>query len=162
MINLLSIAQYKGIIIAIAVAIILTILLLFLAKKLAENQITYEKKNSLLTPLEKRYYEEFCSIFGDNYLVLPQINLATVINKTSPGYRTELFRNIDFGVFDKDFHPLVLIEINDPSHLRPDREERDANVKTICKKAKIPLVTFWTKDGIDRNEFIKAFKKAGL
>ena len=59
-------------------------------------------------------------------MVLPQVNLASVIDKKGDSnFRNELFRNIDFGVFNKDFKPLVLIEINDNTHFRKDRIERD-------------------------------------
>ena len=60
-------------------------------------------------------------------------------------YRNELYRNIDFGVFDKkDFTIKVLIELNDESHYRKDRKARDYKVKEICDKANIPLIKFWT------------------
>ncbi len=160
--NLLSIQDYIPLTIVLAICILLTIIILLVASKLSQKKVTYEKKGCLLTEIEKRYYGEFCEIFNGRYIVLPQINLASVINKTSQGFRSELFRNVDFGVFDQNFKPICLIEINDPSHLRPDRESRDESVKKICKKAKIPLIVFWTKDGINRAEFIKAFKKIGL
>lgn len=58
-------------------------------------------------------------------------------------YRLELFRVIDFGIFDQEYKLCVLVEINDPSHETPERE-RDKKVVEICKEAGIPLVTFWT------------------
>ena len=143
---------------AFAVAMIIALVVLhFIFKRRAAPR--YSAKDSLLTSTERKYYDLFVSFFGEDYLVLPQINLATVIDKEGGGYRSELFRNVDFGIFDFNFRPLVLIEINDGTHLRPDRARRDEKVNLICKKAHIPLVTFWTKDGIDRQEIYKALKK---
>ena len=157
--NLLASNGFVNFIVIAVVALLITAIIVLSVKHFSTKQVTYEKKATLLTPTEKRYYSEFCSILGNSYVVLPQINLASVINKTSPGYRTELFRNVDFGIFDRDLRPLILIEINDATHLREDRAERDESVRKICKKARIPLITFWTKDGIDRDEIIHTLRR---
>ena len=87
----------------------------------------------------------FLLLRDDSYILQPQINLASIINKESNSrYQNELFRNIDFGIFDKNYKLIVLIEINDRSHLDPKRRERDDKVHRICKNANIPLITFWT------------------
>ncbi len=151
--------EYLPLIVTVGIALLITVAIVLGAKLLSHSRVRYSKKDCLLTELEKRYYQEFTEILGSRYIVLPQINLATVINKETAGFRTELFRNIDFGVFDKNLKPLLLIEINDPSHNREDRIERDESVRKICKKARLPLITFWTKDGINRQMFINEFRK---
>ncbi|MBE6916660.1 MAG: DUF2726 domain-containing protein [Ruminococcaceae bacterium] len=76
---------------------------------------------------------------------------ASIIDKESQSkYRNELFRNIDFGIFDSNYSLKLLIEINDESHMRADRSARDSKVKTICDEAGIPLIVFWTKYGINK------------
>ena len=60
-------------------------------------------------------------------------------------YVNELFRIIDFGVFDKEDNIILLIEINDSSHRLYHRRKRDEKVKEICAEAEIPLLTFWTE-----------------
>ena len=141
-------------VLAITAAIIITFKLL--SKK---REARYKLKESLMTPTEFEYYFVLEQYFGGDYRVLPQINLASVIDKVGEGFRTELFRNVDFGIFDDAFRPILLIEINDGTHNRKDRIERDEKVNLIAKKARIPLVTFWTKDGIDREEIYRAIKK---
>ena len=126
---------------------IITALLLiarFLYKK--SKEADYFVKQRLLTQTELEYYEVIRSLISSQYVILPQINLASVIDKKGgSNFRSELFRNIDFGVFDGDLRPIFLIEINDNTHFRRDRKERDKKVNKICKKAGIPLVTFWEK-----------------
>ncbi|MBR4419849.1 MAG: DUF2726 domain-containing protein [Clostridia bacterium] len=135
------------IIIVILVSFLVAVILGLLIKK--AKQPRYYVKECLLTPTELEYLQVIRALLGNDYLVLPQVNLASVIDKKGDSnFRNELFRNIDFGVFNKDFKPLVLIEINDNTHFRKDRIERDKKVASICKKAGIPLVTFWVKDGI--------------
>ena len=52
-------------------------------------------------------------------------------------------------MFDKEFNIIFLIEINDESHNKRYRIARDYKVKDICADAEIPLITLWTKYGVD-------------
>lgn len=61
------------------------------------------------------------------------------LHKENTKYRTELFRNIDFGIFNKDFELLLLIELNDKSHIQRNRKIRDRKAKNILKECNIPL-----------------------
>lgn len=111
----------------------------------------YSAKNHLMTDCEKKFFVTINNILQGKYILQPQINLASVIEKESfEKYRNELFRNIDFGVFDKSYKLLLLIEINDQTHQEKKRQERDRKVKTICQKAGIPLIVFWTKFGCNQ------------
>lgn len=146
--------------IAIGAAVIVAVTIFIIVKVLSKKKTPdYHLKDALLTQTEIAYYNIINAYFGEDYLVLPQINLASVIEKQGGGFQTELFRNADFGIFDFDFRPILLIEINDNTHLRRDRQERDQKVGVICKKAHIPLITFWVKDGIDREAIYKTIKK---
>lgn len=85
-----------------------------------------------------------------NYVLRPQICLASIIEKVDQNtYVNELFRIIDFGVFDQYNNILLLIEINDRTHNSLNRKIRDQKVLAICKEAEIPLLTFWTADGLN-------------
>lgn len=116
------------------------------------NNIFYDYKNNifnnkyikkqLMTKTEINFYH-ILQYFNKDYIVQPQINLATVINKNDNNYN-ELFKNIDYGIFDKNYKLLLLIELNDGSHLRKERKIRDKKVKKICKECNIPLLTFYT------------------
>jgi hypothetical protein len=115
-----------------------------------QPRVEYTPKKSIMTNCEKAYYKAIKEIIGSEYILQPQINLASVIEKTSnERYQNELFRNVDFGVFDHDFRLIVLIEINDQTHIQMDRKIRDAKVHSICEEAGIPLVTFWTQYGVN-------------
>lgn len=112
-----------------------------------EQPKKYESK-SLLTKNEMYFYNVISENFKD-YLIQPQINLATIIEKHKDyptQYQNELFRNIDIGIFDKHtMQCLLLIEINDKTHNQRNRIKRDIKVKQICEDAGINLITFHTK-----------------
>lgn len=112
-----------------------------------EQPKKYESK-SLLTKNEMYFYNVISENFKE-YLIQPQVNLATIIEKHKDyptQYQNELFRNIDIGIFDKKtMQCLLLIEINDKTHNQRNRIKRDIKVKQICEDAGINLITFHTK-----------------
>ena len=91
---------------------------------------TYQQKESLITNYEKYFYDILEENFGNNYKIQTQVNLASIIKKNDNSkYSNELFRNIDFGIFEKaTLKPLLLIEINDSTHKKSDRYQRDLKV----------------------------------
>lgn len=120
----------------------------------------YKVKTCLMTATEINYYNCLRSILPSQFIVQPQVNLATVLEKDAGSYyQNELYRNIDFCIFDNYYRPLLLIEINDETHRQPKRIERDKKVAEICASAGLPLIRFWTKYGIDSNYISKKMRE---
>lgn len=117
------------------------------SKKQKDINKSYEKK-SLMTDYEKYFYDILQRNFESIYFIMPQVNLASVVSKIKSfpnQYQNELFRNIDFGIFDKNsMNLLLLIEINDSTHNQSKRKYRDNKVREICRLANIKLITFYT------------------
>ena len=115
------------------------------------NQRIYQQK-SLLTNSERCFYSKLIDL-EPQYKVIPQVNLSCIIEKTADTkYHTELFRNIDYGIFTSDLSKiLLLIELNDQSHNQAQRRKRDIKVREICKIANIPLITFYTNYPNEKN-----------
>lgn len=135
--------------------------LLFKKNKKDNKSNIYYVKKDYMTINEKSFYIKLKKIeeFG-NFRVIPQVNLASVISKRSEyRYNTELFRNIDFGLFDNEFNLLLLIELNDSSHKQASRHQRDLKVKEICDNAGIKLIFFYTNYPNEQNYIIERIKK---
>jgi hypothetical protein len=108
------------------------------------SERVYTKKR-LITSNEEVFLKNLISATKNQYIIQAQINLASIIEKTSnEKYQNELYRNVDFGIFDKNLFPLLLIELNDSSHKNFNRHQRDIKVRDICEKAGIPIVTFYS------------------
>ena len=124
----------------------------------------YERKRTMLTRPEYNFLLQLRQIEPNKYEVVPQVALTNVIDKkTNNSYRNELFRVCDYCFVDRDtFEPLLLVELNDRSHLRADRQQRDAKVAAICSDAKLPLLTFWLDGDLSYNTVRKAVLKAIL
>lgn len=108
--------------------------------------VTRYKQKKFMTESELDFFNKL-KFFETNYRVIPQINLASIVQKINNNrYNTDLFRNIDFAIFTKDYsHLLLLIELNDKTHEKNFRKRRDRKVRNICMRANINLITFYTK-----------------
>lgn len=104
----------------------------------------YEKK-PLMTIYERKMYNIIKKLENE-YTIIPQLNLAAIINKKNNNkYYSELFRNIDFAIFDKELENiLLLIEINDKTHNEYKRKDRDLKIKKKCNDTGIKLMPFYT------------------
>lgn len=109
-----------------------------------KEETIYELK-PIMTDYEKRFYNIFKDLEND-YIIVPQLNLASVIKKVNNNkYYSELFRNIDFAIFSKDYSRLLLlIEINDKTHQQSNRKDRDLKVQKICNDVNVKLIKFYT------------------
>lgn len=76
---------------------------------------------------------------GDKFIITPQVNLQSIIETDSYERNDELFRNIDFGIFDTEmYNPIMLIEVNGKQHENDLYwKKRDNSVKEILEKSNI-------------------------
>lgn len=106
------------------------------------------KIKRIMSSYEHMFYSVLVNNFSNDYIIVPQLNLASIVEKYkqfNKQYQNELYRNIDFGLIDKTtLFPVLLIEINDKSHNEYSRKQRDIKVKNICSNANIKLITFYT------------------
>ena len=110
-----------------------------------ETSIKIYKEKPIMTEPEKNFYYKLKNL-EPTYKVIPQVSLSSIIEKIeNKNYHTDLFRNIDYGIFTNDFSKvLLLIELNDQTHNQPERKKRDIKVHKICQNANIPIMTFYT------------------
>lgn len=133
---------------------------IFRIKSKVKYDAYYSVKPRYLSPNEHEYFTVLKNILKDKYLIFPQVPLSQIVEKHSASnYKTDLFRVIDFCIFDKSYYPLLCVEINDTSHLKKDRSKRDQKVGDILKSARIPLLTLWTYEGIDEQAIKKQLKQ---
>lgn len=138
----------------------------FILKLFGFKLIEEEQKEKLKIYERKEFMSDYELIFYNKikelepeYKIVPQVNLATIVKKTNKGYINELFKNIDFAIFDKDYkNVLLLIEVNDNTHNKNNRKDRDLKVKKICNDANLKLITFYTKYPNDKQYVINRIK----
>lgn len=123
----------------------------------APVKTTYFYKQRRFMSVSEMFFYNKIAVLNEYYNVIPQINLATIVKKyPNSRYISELFRNIDFAIFTKDYSRLLLlIELNDKTHNYGYRKMRDEKVYKICKSANINLINFKASDINDKDEVIK-------
>lgn len=119
------------------------------------------KIKPFMTQYEYSFYLKL-KVLETQYKIVPQLNLATVTNKINNNrYRNELFRNIDFAIFNNDYSKLLLlIEINDKTHYYKNRRKRDLKVEDISKQIGVPLMKFYTDKPNEQQYIINRINEA--
>lgn len=137
--------------IAIVAVVVVLISLLGNAKKTIKREenetLPYVKKPYLMTPAEREFFKVLHLAVQDKYYIVPQVQLSKIVQVSGAGkwqyqYKNRInLKSVDFVLFDKEyFTPEIVIELDDSSHLRPDRQERDTFVDAIMKKTEIKIV----------------------
>ncbi len=103
-----------------------------------KTEFKYKKKDSILTKPEMDFYREISSVLNDKYILLPQVHLSSILEHKIAGQNWKSALNhiqrksVDFVIFEKqNLEPKIVIEVDDSSHQREDRIERDGIVKEI-------------------------------
>ena len=96
----------------------------------------------------RQFSRKLNSLFGDRYYIFPQVHLSSFIDhkvKNGQYWKAALShinqKSVDFVLCDKQWRrPLLAIELDDRTHNRPDRVERDVIVEQILSQANMPLL----------------------
>lgn len=107
-------------------------------------------KANLFTPAEKKFFSALDKSVGNRFRIFAKVRIADAI--TIPDSLAAKFqgkraffkiaaKHFDFVLCDvKTFETLAAIELDDNSHSRRDRKERDVFVDYVCQFAKLPLI----------------------
>ena len=103
----------------------------------------YMLKTHYLNEFEMKYYTIIRKRLNYKYVIVPQVNLQTIIDTDSNKRNDELFRNVDFVIYyAKTFIPFLVIELNGKQHYNNEYTiERDKSIKNILNDVKLPLLT---------------------
>ena len=98
----------------------------------------YYKKQYLLTKSEHQFFDILQEILKDKYYVFPQVHLDALLEVKRSEEKQQTYRNkinrksVDFVICDRQYlKPLLAIELDDNSHYRWGRQERDQFVNKV-------------------------------
>ena len=113
----------------------------------APAPMPYFKRPSLVTKSELRFHKSLHKAVLDDFEIFAMVRIADLIRveKGSANGRKWLnkilSKHIDFVLCDpRSLEPVVCIELDDDSHNRPDRIERDKFVNDAFDAADLPLL----------------------
>src|SRR5664280_782820 len=159
------------------IVLVVLALLVLQSTKGSRNKGTSSEKSGDLPYVLKRYLMSRAerSFFGvleqvidsSKYYIFPQVslsNLVTVKNGTGSylAFHNKVDRkSVDFVLFDRNaISPVLAIELDDSSHDREDRQERDAFVDRVLAKAGLPLLHVRTQAAYDPKQLAVSISEA--
>jgi ssDNA-binding Zn-finger/Zn-ribbon topoisomerase 1 len=126
----------------------------------------YRVRDDFLSPAEALFYRVIKSMIGERLLICPKVSLAEIFfvsqGKNYQTYQNKIDRKrVDFLLCDpQTLKPLMAIELDDSSHNRPDRRERDAFVEKVFAAARLPLVRVPVQQSYNTRELASRFQSA--
>lgn len=113
--------------------------------------LPYRLRDDFLSPAELSFFRVLEGALAGQAKICPKVRLGDLFFVARPnenqGYRNKIDRkHVDFLICDPtSLKPLCGVELDDSSHARRDRQERDALVDQVFRAAGLPLVRFPAK-----------------
>ncbi|MBI2098498.1 MAG: DUF2726 domain-containing protein [Candidatus Wildermuthbacteria bacterium] len=112
-----------------------------------QSKYEYGRKEFFMSRAEHKCYDALVAAVGDKYYIFPQAHLPSIVENRVKGQswrgaRSHIDRkSVDYVLCDKEYiAPKLAIELDDRSHERPDRKERDEEVERVLQEAGLPLL----------------------
>lgn len=119
----------------------------------------YKRKDFLISRPEHEFFDILVGVVGSKYNIFTQVHLPTILEHKVVGQNWKgAFshingKSVDFVVCDKAYiKPLLAIELDDKSHEREDRIERDGIVEQMLEEAGMPLLRFGNNGSFNKEE----------
>ena len=131
------------------------------AKSKGSNKVNfniYHLRESLLTNNEREFYETLKKVVKDDLIIFSMVRLADLFSiDNGKAYQASLnrinSRHVDFLLCHNDtLKPVAAIELDDKSHERSDRIQRDVFVNQLFDSADLPLLRYPSKVRYSRDD----------
>lgn len=118
-------------------------------KKARLGMIPYERVENFLSPAEFNFMKHLDQIEKDRFHVFSKVRLADIVSVKSKKDTPSAFnriqsKHVDFLICDKlkNYEILAAIELDDSSHNRQNRKDRDQFLNTLFESINTPLIRF--------------------
>jgi len=131
-------------------------------KVFKNNSYSYNAKDLLMSRTEAEFFIKLEHAVNDRYYVFPQVHLSALLDHRVKGQEWKYAfshingKSVDYVLCDKaTLRPMYAIELDDYTHDRRDRIDRDSEVERIFEEARLPLVRFKNKN-VSEDDIIQA------
>ena len=113
-----------------------------------DEPLPYRLRDDFLSPAEISFYHVLRQVVGERVTVCAKVRLADVFfvarpNENAAARNRIQQKHVDFLLCEPGtMRPLAGIELDDASHARANRQERDALVEKAFEASGLPLVRF--------------------
>lgn len=153
----------------IIVALVVLVFLVIIAKFSGLKAPTGEfRKARFMSDAEIRFYKALSEAIGPKYRVFakPRLNdIVYAVDADRSRWQSRAnklrMKHVDFLLCDPTtLAPVCVIELDDSSHARPDRETRDGFVNNALKAAGVPIAHFPVRGTYSQSEISQKIAEA--
>lgn len=135
----------------VVMAIIIALILL-MRTWASPARLPYQARGHLVTKSELKFYKSLTKAVQDDWEIFAMVRIADLL-RVEKGIQQRrkwlnkiLAKHIDFVLCDPgSLEPVICIELDDSSHNRPERIERDIFVNRAFEAAALPLLRIPTQ-----------------
>ena len=99
--------------------------------------------------------------------VCPQVRLADLLTIQSRDWQSRQYavsqvaqKSVDFVIIDMaSGNPVLVIELDGPTHDRPERQRRDVLVEGVMRQVNVPLRRFKPAERVDVRPFFQLYER---
>lgn len=124
----------------------------------APANLPYRQRDDFLSAAEMAFYQVLLRVVGDRAVICPKVRVADLVfvvggeGRTSAQNRINA-KHVDFVLCRPgDMRPIAALELDDRSHNRPDRADRDDFLDQVFVAAGLPLVRVPARRGYELAE----------
>lgn len=136
--------------IAVAALSVIAVLLVIILIWRRRRRLRFRKQEYIFSNAEYRFFNHLIEAVGDDYLVFSKVRIADVLTPDDRlsskawwrAFTAISSKHLDFVLCRRDASIVCAIELDDRSHDKPERLDRDAFVDAACTQAGLPLVRF--------------------
>ncbi|BCD61383.1 hypothetical protein NitYY0826_C0228 [Nitratiruptor sp. YY08-26] len=148
---------FDQILIFVLFIIILFLILYFFRRK---PPLKYKAVQKIFTPSERKFFIHLQQAVGNEFYIFAKVRAADVLLPVSAKDRSRwqsafnkvACKHFDYVLCDAKLSIVAAIELDDASHRRADRVERDIFIEWACKSAGVPLIRIKTAKKYDIGE----------
>jgi len=161
--------QMLWVTVIVLIIVVVAALLLKARSKQETLEYPYQKADSLFSPAERSFLGVLERAVGDKCRVVGKVRLADVISPISGLSRSDRqkafnrigSKHVDFVLCKRDdLSLLCAIELDDSSHKKADRKNRDDFLENALNAAAIPLIRFAARASYNVQEVREEIGKA--
>jgi len=161
--------EYLWLYITVGFIIVVAVLLPTSKKVVNESakrkEYDYARRAYIMTQAEMNLFRRLEKVAADRYYIFPQVHLSSLLNHTVKGQNWKAAlsaiqrKSVDFALVDKiTLKTAYAVELDDSTHDRPDRQERDGRVEQYLQDAGIPLVRLRNTSAMSDEDIENAFR----
>lgn len=135
--------------------------------QIKKSQYKYYSKPYVMTSRENECFKILNEIFSSKWFVVPQVHLSALLDYRVKGqnwnaaFRHINGKSVDFVLIGKESYKVICaIELDDSTHSKPDRIERDAEIERMFKEVRIPLARIGRFESMTKSEIAKVITDA--